>query len=117
MTAQEETDQANYEEYLKQDEIETAQKQKDVKYKNQEAAGLEKNAAELSTDLSGVNDELTAVNEGLEKLEKLCIAKAEPYEERKQRREDEIAGLKQALQILGGDAVLLQTGSKHTLRG
>jgi hypothetical protein len=117
MSSEEETDQANYEAYLKQDEIEVAQKEKDVKYKTQEAAALTKNAAELTNDLSSVNDELNAVNEGLKKLEEVCVAKAEPYEERKQRREDEIAGLKQALQTLDGDAVLLQRSSKHTLRG
>jgi len=61
MTATEETAAADYEAYCKEDQIATTQKGQDVKYKTKEAAGLDKAAAELSTDLSAVTDELTAV--------------------------------------------------------
>merc|ERR1719499_2395921 len=117
MTAEEETAAADYEAYVKQDEIATAKKQQDVKYKSQEAAGLDKAVAELSTDLGAVADELAAVLKGLDKLKEMCVAKAEPYAERKARRESEIAGLKNALQILEGEAVLLQKTSMRALRG
>merc|ERR1719389_960547 len=117
MTSEEETAVAEYEAYVKEDEIATVKKQQDVKYKTKEAAGLDKSVGELSGDLSAVTEELTAVLEGLEKLEDMCVAKAEPYAERKARRESEIAGLKNALQILEGEAVLLQKSSKRTLRG
>merc|ERR1719506_346126 len=117
MTAAEETAAADYEAYSKEDEIATVTKQKDVEYKTKEAAGLDKNVAELSTDLQAVTDELAAVLEALDKLKEMCVAKAEPYAERKARRESEIAGLKEALQILEGEAVLLQKIAKHTLRG
>ena len=46
-----------------------------------EAAGLDKSVSELSTDLEAVTDELAAVLKGLEKLEAMCVAKAEPYAE------------------------------------
>merc|ERR1719439_283789 len=108
MTAEEETAASDYEAYCKEDEIAVVQKQQDVKYKTKEAAGLDKNAAELSTDLSAVTEELTAVISALDKLKEMCVAKAEPYAERKARREAEISGLKEALQILDGEAVLLQ---------
>merc|ERR1719486_102479 len=117
MTATEETAAADYEAYCKEDELSTATKQKDVEYKTKEAAGLDKAVAELSTDLQAVTDELTAVLEALDKLKEMCVAKAEPYAERKARREAEIAGLKEALQILEGEAVLLQKSVKHALRG
>jgi len=116
MTAQEETSAADYEAYVKEDEIATVKKQQDVKYKTQEAAALDKSVSELTTDLEAVTDELTAVLKGLEKLEEMCVAKAEPYAERKARRESEIAGLKEALQILEGQAALIQKAIKHTLR-
>jgi hypothetical protein len=116
MTAQEESAAANYEAYVKEDEIATVKKQQDVKYKTQEAAALDKSVSELTTDLETVTDELTAVLKGLEKLEEMCVAKAEPYAERKARRESEIAGLKEALQILEGQAALIQKAIKHTLR-
>jgi len=117
MTAAEETSAADYAAYVKEDEIATVQKQQDVKYKAKEAAGLDKNVAELSTDLSSVSDELAAVLKGLDKLNEMCVAKAEPYAEKKARRESEIAGLKEALQILESEAALVQTSAKHTLRG
>merc|ERR1719333_1253310 len=79
MTAAEETAAADYEAYSKEDEIATVTKQKDVEYKTKEAAGLDKNVAELSTDLQAVTDELTAVLEALDKLKEMCVAKAEPY--------------------------------------
>merc|ERR550537_1320254 len=116
MTATEETAAAEYEAYCKQDEVATVKKQQDVKYKTQEAAALDKSVSELSTDLETVTDELTAVLKGLEKLEEMCVAKAEPYAERKARRESEIAGLKEALEILEGQAALIQKASKHFLR-
>merc|ERR1719174_1307345 len=117
MTAEEQSAAADYKTYSKQDQIDRAAKEQDVKYKTKEAAGLDKNVSELSTDLAGVSDELAAVVSALDKLKDMCVAKAEPYAERKARRESEIAGLKEALQILEGEAVLLQKTSKHTLRG
>merc|ERR1719235_1823496 len=116
MTATEETAAAEYESYIKEDEIATVKKQQDVKYKTQEAAGLDKSVSELSTDLEAVTDELTAVLKGLEKLEEMCDEKVEPYAEKKARRESEIAGLKEALTILEGQS-LIQKSAKHALRG
>merc|ERR1719450_1478858 len=117
MTAQEQTAAADHESYSKQDEIDVTTKSQDVKYKTKEAAGLDKAVSDLSTDLSAVTDELTAVISALDKLKEMCVAKAEPYAERKARRESEIAGLKEALQILENEAALVQVASKHSLRG
>merc|ERR1719359_1849268 len=117
MTAEEETAVAEYEAYVKEDDISKVKKTQDVKYKTQEAAGLDKSVSELSTDLGAVTDELAAVNKGLDKLKEMCIAKAEPYAELKARRESEIAGLKDALQILEGEAVLLQKSSRRKFLG
>jgi chromosome segregation ATPase len=116
MTTQEESAAANYVAYVKEDDIQKVTKEQDVKYKTQEAAGLDKRVSELSGDLETVTDELNAVLETVEKLHKMCDAVAETYAERKQRRDDEIAGLKQALDILNNVA-LIQKTTKHTLRG
>jgi chromosome segregation ATPase len=117
MTAEEETAAADYAAYVKEDEIAVVQKSQDVKYKTKEAAGLDKSVSELSGDLDTVSDELAAVLKGLDKLKEMCVAKPEPYAERKAKREAEIAGLKEALQILEGEAALIQKSTKHTLRG
>merc|ERR1719160_978381 len=98
-------------------EVSTTSKDQDVKYKTKEAAGLDKATAEANSDREGLQAELDALLEYLSKLDKMCVAKAEPYAERKARREAEIAGLKSALEILEGEAVLLQKTTKHTLRG
>merc|ERR1719261_1658889 len=59
MTAEEQTAASDYEAYSKQDQIDRAAKEQDVKYKTKEAAGLDKAVSELSTDLAGVTDELS----------------------------------------------------------
>merc|ERR1719329_865983 len=118
MIAQEEAAAAEYDRQSKENAIEKATKDQDVKYKTKESKSLDSAVAELTSDRSGVQTELDAVLEYFSKLKEQCIAKAEPYEERKRRREAEIAGLKEALQILSGDAVLLQqSATTRTLRG
>jgi hypothetical protein len=117
MTSEEQSAASEYKSYSKDDQIERASKEQDVKYKTKEAAGLDKSVSELSSDLSAVTDELTAVLSGLDKLNDMCVAKAEPYAERAARRKSEIAGLKEALQILESEAALVQVSAKHALRG
>lgn len=117
LTSEEESSAAEYEQYTREDQVAAKLKDQDVKYKNKEAAGLDKAVSELEGDHASVSDELAAVHSGLERLKDMCVAKSLPYEERKRRREAELDGLKQALQILDGPAMLLQKTSRHTLRG
>merc|ERR1740123_2348723 len=117
MTATEESAQASHETETKENEIERTTKEQDVKYKTKESAGLDKAAAEAASDRSGVQEELDAVKQYLKTLEKECVAQAETYEERKARFEAELAGLREALQILESETALIQKGSRHALRG
>merc|ERR1719433_2145483 len=117
MAATEEAAQASYESESRDNEIEKTTKEQDVKYKSQEKSGLEKATAEASSDRSGVQAELDAVNEYMASLKKQCVEKAETYAERKARFETELSGLKEALKILESETMLLQRGSKRTLRG
>merc|ERR550537_891505 len=102
-----------YEAETKENEITKVTKEQDVKFKTNEAASLDKSVSEYSSDRAGVETELGAVNEYLKELEGRCIAKAESYADRKARREAEIAGLKEAQEILENETALLQTKSKH----
>merc|ERR1712085_170949 len=65
--ADEETAVAEYEKVTKENEIEKTTKSQDVKYKAKESKELDKYAAELKSDRSGVQDELDAVLEYLAK--------------------------------------------------
>merc|ERR1712153_50434 len=113
VTTDEEMAVAEYEKETKENELEKTTKSQDVKYKAKESKELDKYAAELKSDRSGVQDELDAVLEYLAKIKKRCIAVAETYEDRAARREAEIAGLKQALDILESETALVQSSRKH----
>merc|ERR1719506_1191986 len=104
---------SEYEKVSYMNKVANTSKGQDVKYKTKEAAGLDKSTSEAVSDRESVQAELDALNEYLSKLDDMCVAKAEPYAERKRRREAELAGLKQALQILDGEAVLLQQKTRR----
>merc|ERR1719458_2367930 len=118
ITSDEEAAVAEYTQTTKANEIEKTAKDQDVKYKVKESKGLDKTSAELASDRTGVQAELDAVSEYLTKIEGECIAKAETYEDRKARRDSEIAGLKEALQILESETAFVQRRVvRRTLRG
>jgi len=118
ITSDEEAAVAAHEKATKENEIEKTTKDQDVKYKVQESSDLDKTAGELSSDRAGVQAELDAVQEYLTKIEGQCIAKAETYGARAEQRAAEIAGLKQALEILQTETALVQRHTvRRTLRG
>jgi len=117
MEVSESTAAREYDKVSQENEIARTMKQQDVKYKGKESAGLDKSVSETNSDLDSAQAELDAIMEGLDKLAKMCVAKAEPYAERKARRESELAGLKEALAILESETALIQQTAKHTLRG
>jgi hypothetical protein len=116
MVATEESAQNTYDQETKDNELEKTMKDQDVKYKGKESSSLDKAVGDSSSDRSGVQAELDAVMEYLDKLKAQCVEVAETYAERTARREAEIAGLKEALGILGGEA-FLQKSSRRTFRG
>lgn len=83
--------------------IRTAQFKKDVEYKTREKVKIEGDQARAQADLKSYQKELSAVREYLDQLKAQCIAKADPYEVRKARREKELQGLEEALQFLNGE--------------
>jgi len=97
----EEADQESaYEKTTQDNAVTKVLKDQDVKYKTQEYKALDKALSELAADLDTKEAELKAVLDYYAKVKERCIAKAETYEERKAKREAEIAGLKQALDVL-----------------
>merc|ERR1740117_669880 len=117
MVATERTAVAEYTQLSQANDIEKATKEQDEKYKTKESKGLDKSTSETNSDKATTQQELDAVLAYYKGLKGRCVAKAETHAERFARREAEVAGLKEALSILEGEAVLLQKTSKHTLRG
>jgi len=115
MTVAEQTSAAEYKKMTQENTVEKARKEQDVKYKRKEFKSLDLETSEAKSDKAATQEELDAINAYLEKLDEMCIAKPDTYSERKQRREAEIEGLKEALNILNGEAVLLQR--QASLRG
>merc|ERR1719497_74232 len=115
--ATEEMAAATYEKETKENEIEKVTKEQDVKYKTKEADELDAAVAEATADRTGVQAELDPVLKYLKTLEDRCIAKAETYEEKKAKRDAEIAGLKEALEILEGQSSFLQRKAKRVSGG
>jgi len=109
--------QAEYEKTTQENKVAKTLKEQDVKYKTQEIKALGKTLSELSADRESAETEHAAVMEYYEKIKERCIAKPETYEERKARREAEIAGLKEALSILENETAFMQRKSRRHMRG
>jgi len=97
---------AEYEKQTQENKVTKSMKEQDVKYQTAEFKGQDKTISELSSDRETTNTELSAVMDYDGQLKGRCIAKPETYEERKRRREAEVSGLKEALSILNGEALV-----------
>merc|ERR1719407_66952 len=93
-----------YEKMTHENEVAKTMKSADSKYQTKEKAGLEKAVAEHKEDREGEQAELDAVMDYYAKVKPGCTTKPMTYEERKKRREAEIAGLKEALTILEAES-------------
>jgi chromosome segregation ATPase len=110
--ASEETTEADaaeeYEKTTQENAVTKTLKDQDVKYKTQEFTSLDKAVSELSSDRDSASAELSAVMEYYGQVKERCIAKPETYEARQAKRQSEIKGLKEALQILEDETVFTQ---------
>merc|ERR1719401_2364793 len=107
---------STYEEATQKNKIAETEKKQALKFKTQEFKSLDKALADMAEEKGTMDTELKAVLEYYAKIKDRCIAKPEGYEERKRRREAEIAGLKEALSILESETALVQVRSRHRLR-
>merc|ERR1719287_403727 len=89
-----------YDALTQDNKVSTASKRTELKYSEKDQKETQALLEDTKSDLGVSQEELDAIMEYWEKLQPQCVAKPEPYEERKARREREIDGLKQALEIL-----------------
>merc|ERR1719463_1002958 len=96
----EQTAQTEYDKMKQDSKMLKATKEMEIKGKESEVKSLKTSATDLSSDKEGLTGELDAVLAYLDKLKPQCETKVPSYAERKAAREQEIEGLKSALEIL-----------------
>jgi len=111
--ADEKDSQSSYDKQTKANKIAKAEKETSLKYKTKELKETEAELAELSGDKNSEQSELDAVLDYYSKIKKQCVAKPDSYETRKARRESEIKGLKEALDILESQTAFLAVRRVH----
>merc|ERR1719389_693134 len=112
-TAEEEAAE-QYEKLMGDSKVSKAAKEAEVKASLSEIKSLKVALEQHGEDKTMVSTELDAVLEYLDKLKPQCEEKVMSYAEKKARREAEIAGLKEALEILS-ETSFVQT-SRHLRR-
>jgi chromosome segregation ATPase len=90
----------DYDTFMADSQEDKAVKTADVKSNTNRITKLNSDNASAKKDLKATQAELDAALEYFEKLKPSCVDAGESYEERVQRREDEIQSLKEALKIL-----------------
>merc|ERR1719262_467698 len=107
--------QESYESMMNDSTASKAAKEAEVKASKSEVKSLKVALEQYGEDKTMTSTELDAVLEYIDKLKPQCEEKVMSYAEKKARREAEIAGLKEALEILAG-AALVQVKARHHLR-
>jgi len=97
---------AAYEKSTKENEVSKTTKLTDAKAKESEIKSLTVQLGHSKEDHASTSAELDAVLAYLDKLKPQCEEKVMSYAEKKAAREAEIAGLKEALEILEGSSFL-----------
>merc|ERR1719160_286519 len=100
----------SYEKLTKENKVSKATKEADAKAKESEIKSLTVSLEHHKEDHASTSTELDAVLAYLDKLKPQCEEKVMSYEEKKAAREAEIAGLKEALEILTGSALIQSPG-------
>jgi len=105
----EQQSQSEYDKMMQDGKMLKMTKEMEIKGKQSELKSIKTSLTDLNEDKTGLTGELDAVLAYLDKLKPQCEVKVPSYEERKAAREQEIEGLKDALDILAAPA-LLQKG-------
>jgi len=104
--AMEATAQRNYDQAMHDSAITKTTLEKDVEHKTHQKQSTEDTVVNLQNDYSSSQKELEAANNYYDKLKPSCIDAGTSYEERVERREEEIKSLEEALRILNGEDIM-----------
>merc|ERR1740121_3357954 len=104
-TASEAAAQKEYDEFMTDSKVDKAEKTKDVEHKTSKKQDAEHALTMKTNDLDGTQKELDAAFRYFDKLKPSCVDSGVSYEERVQRRQEEIESLQEALRILDGEEI------------
>jgi|Transcript_95016 hypothetical protein len=99
-TQSEEISEHDFQEFQSESEVRAAVFQKDLEYKDRRRVKLEYDEVTMRNDLKSYEKESAALEDYLEKLKAQCTIQGPTYEEKKAKREAELASLKDALNYL-----------------
>lgn len=102
-TAGESQSQKEYDEFMDDSAVDKTAKNKDIEHKTAKKQDQQQALQEKRGDLEGTQKELDAALAYFDKLKPSCIDSGVSYEDRVQRRQDEIESLQEALRILNGE--------------
>jgi hypothetical protein len=105
---EEETSQTEYDDLMASSKKSKEAKEKEEKDKKKEQLEKSQTLESKNDDLESAHKQLDAALAYFDKLKPSCINQASPYDERVQRREEEVASLKEALEILNGEGLAPQ---------
>lgn len=99
----EESAQASYDKFASDTTIDKASKTKDIEHKTNKNINKKNDLQNRNTDLQQTQKELDAALRYFDKLKPSCIDAGVSFEDRVQRRKEEIESLQEALRILNGE--------------
>jgi len=109
MRVAESTAEGDFKKELQDMKLEKTRKEKDMKYKIQASQRLEADLQELQSDTENTKTELSAIEEFNNGLTAECTVPPESFKEKQAKRQEEIQGLKTALEALDSQGSLLQS--------
>jgi len=98
--ATEEASQKEYDDFIQESKVSEAQNNKDIEHKTAKRQKQEGSLIARKAEEEGTQKELTAAQAYFDKLKPSCIQTGLTYEDRVQRRQEEIESLREALRIL-----------------
>jgi len=105
--------QTEFETLMQDNKVSKVTKMTEIKGALSEIKSLDVALKNHKEDYDMTSKELAAVMDYLDKLKPQCESKAMTYGEKKAKREAEIEGLKEALAILEGDALVQKSVQRH----
>jgi hypothetical protein len=95
----------DYEAFMADSQEDKAVKNAEVKHKTSKNTKVNSDIQSTKRDLKNTQEELSAAMSYFEKLKPSCVDAGESYEERVQRRKEEIQSLQESLKILTGEEI------------